>query len=208
METDSSDCLSTVEEAAPATPSTSSGRIVVRIRLQPPWTPEEDACLERLAKANGFRHWRRVASEMPMPPWQRRRSARHCRDRWREHLARDVYHRPFTPDDDAELAFLRLRGAGGGDSWKDVSRAAYCRTSRVMRRRWRELRKSDAFLGALYGAQPPADQEAGMDAAMDDAPTHSDVLTSSVASYSAGCGAVASGGNVTAVAPRFACLAV
>ncbi|BAD73047.1 Myb-like transcription factor-like [Oryza sativa Japonica Group] len=179
-----------------ATPS-SAMRIILRIRLSPAWTPEEDACLERLARGYGFRHWRRVAEEMQ--PRERRRSPKQCRDRWRDHLARDVYHRPFTADDDAELAHLRLRG-GGGDRWKDISRAAHCRTSRAMRRRWRELRKSDAFLRALYWHPdqpvPPL---------LDDALSCSDVLDSSVASYRGGCDAVAGGGTI--VAPGFACFA-
>uniref|UniRef100_A0A0E0GMT8 Myb-like domain-containing protein n=1 Tax=Oryza nivara TaxID=4536 RepID=A0A0E0GMT8_ORYNI len=162
---------SSAEEAAAAASPTSGGkRIVLRIRLPPAWTPEEDACLARLAAENGFRHWRRVAESMAAARSGRRprRSpgqcrdrwrdhlARDCRDRWRDHLARDVYHRPFTADDDAELARLLLKRDGDGErSWKDISRAAYCRTSRGMRRRWGELRDSDAFLRKLWCPPPP-----------------------------------------------------
>ncbi|KAF0911965.1 hypothetical protein E2562_012776 [Oryza meyeriana var. granulata] len=147
---------SSVEVAAAASPPRGS-RIVLRISLPPAWTPEEDACLARLAAENGFRHWRRVARDMPPAAGAlcRRRSPRQCRDRWRDHLARDIYHRPFTADDDAELARLLLRRDGGERSWKDISRAAYCRTSRDMRRRWRELRDSDAFLSKLWCPLPP-----------------------------------------------------
>uniref|UniRef100_A0A0E0KE48 Myb-like domain-containing protein n=1 Tax=Oryza punctata TaxID=4537 RepID=A0A0E0KE48_ORYPU len=139
--------------ASAASPSRlGNSRAVLRIRLSPAWTPEEDACLARLAAENGFRHWRRVAGDMARSG--RRRSPGQCRERWREHLARDVYHRPFTADDDAELARLLLnRDGGDGDgerSWKDISREAYCRTSRGMRRRWRELQDSDAFLRKLW----------------------------------------------------------
>uniref|UniRef100_A0A0D3GF19 Myb-like domain-containing protein n=1 Tax=Oryza barthii TaxID=65489 RepID=A0A0D3GF19_9ORYZ len=111
------------------------GRCVVRIRLPPAWTPELDAVLERLAMEHGSRHWRRVAAQMPRH--RSRRSPAQCRDRWRDHLARDVFHRPFTADDDAELARLCLRLDDG-------------RSSRAVKRRWRELRKSDAFLGKLW----------------------------------------------------------
>uniref|UniRef100_I1PBL4 Myb-like domain-containing protein n=1 Tax=Oryza glaberrima TaxID=4538 RepID=I1PBL4_ORYGL len=150
---------SSAEEAAAAASPTSGGkRIVLRIRLPPAWTPEEDACLARLAAENGFRHWRRVAEGMAAARSGRRprRSPGQCRDRWRDHLARDVYHRPFTADDDAELARLLLKRDGDGErSWKDISRAAYCRTSRGMRRRWGELRDSDAFLRKLWCPPPP-----------------------------------------------------
>uniref|UniRef100_A0A0E0LJV5 Myb-like domain-containing protein n=1 Tax=Oryza punctata TaxID=4537 RepID=A0A0E0LJV5_ORYPU len=108
-------------------------RCVVRLKLSPAWTPEEDALLQRLAKENGFRRWSRVARSMP------RRSTRSCRTRWRHHLARDVYHRPFTARDDDELLRLHYRL---GDRWKEIGRAVYGRTSRVMKHRWRELRRS------------------------------------------------------------------
>uniref|UniRef100_A0A0E0JFF9 Myb-like domain-containing protein n=1 Tax=Oryza punctata TaxID=4537 RepID=A0A0E0JFF9_ORYPU len=192
METNSSAFSSTTE--VESTPS-SGGRIVLRIRLPPAWTPEEDASLERLARENGFRHWRRVAMEMQP---RGRRSPKQCRDRWRDHLARDVYHRPFTVDDDAELAHLRLRD--GGDRWKDISRAVRCRSSSAMRRRWRELRKSNAFLRALYWHPDQPVQPL-----LEDALSYSDVVDSSVASYRGGCDAMAGGGTI--VAPGLACLA-
>ncbi|XBI49242.1 hypothetical protein VPH35_112839 [Triticum aestivum] len=46
------------------------------------WTVEEDARLERLARENRFRHWRRVARRMPG------RSRSLCRARWRHLLAK------------------------------------------------------------------------------------------------------------------------
>jgi hypothetical protein len=99
-----------------------------------------DAVLERLAMEHGSRHWRRVAAQMPRH--SSRRSPAQCCDRWRDHLARDVFHRPFTADDDAELALLCLRLDDG-------------RSSRAVKRRWRELRKSDAFLGKQAVASSP-----------------------------------------------------
>ncbi|KAL5229058.1 hypothetical protein ABZP36_017323 [Zizania latifolia] len=167
-----------IEQEETATPSRS--RCILRIKLPPAWTPEEDELLERLAVQNGFRRWRRVARDMP-----RHRSSRQCRDRWRDHLSRDDYHRPFTADDDAELARLCIRG-GSGERWKDISRAVQCRTSRDMKRRWRELRKSDAFLRTLWRprtpTQPPAEQEVGMHDDKDSSPAQGDVLISGEAS--------------------------
>uniref|UniRef100_A0A0E0AJ08 Myb-like domain-containing protein n=1 Tax=Oryza glumipatula TaxID=40148 RepID=A0A0E0AJ08_9ORYZ len=125
--------------ATPPLPPPPRARCVVRLKLPPAWTPEEDARLQRLAKENGFRRWSRVARSMP------RRSARSCRDRWRHHLARDVYHRPFTARDDDELLRLHYRL---GDRWKEIGRAVYGRTSRVMKHRWRELRRSGFPLAA------------------------------------------------------------
>ncbi|GJN23394.1 hypothetical protein PR202_gb11040 [Eleusine coracana subsp. coracana] len=122
-------------------------RRVLRIRPSPEWTPEEDARLERLVKEKKG-CWRRVAREMTPPG----RSARQCRDRWRDHLARDLYHRPFTAGDDEELQRLFLRH---GVRWKEIRRATHGRTSRVLRRRWKEIRNSDAFLTKLWTRPPP-----------------------------------------------------
>jgi hypothetical protein len=116
-------------------------RSFLRIRPSPAWTAEEDARLERLLarleKEGACHHWRPVASEMP------RQSSQQCRDRWREHLAHDLYHRPFTAGDDEELHRLFLRHGG---RWKEIRRAVPGRTSRVLRRRWKQIRNSDAFL--------------------------------------------------------------
>nr|AWA44739.1 hypothetical protein SS34H08_000015 [Saccharum spontaneum] len=49
---------------------------------------EEDARLEHLVKEK--KGWSRVARDTMM------RSPRQCSDRWHEHLACDLYHRPFT----------------------------------------------------------------------------------------------------------------
>ncbi|BAT10458.1 Os10g0350200 [Oryza sativa Japonica Group] len=82
-----------------------------------------------------------------------RRSARLCRDRWCHHLARDVYHRPFTARDDDELLRLHYRL---GDCWKKIGHAVYGRTSRVMNHRWRELRRS-GFLAAAARTEQKLD---------------------------------------------------
>ncbi|KAL6911303.1 hypothetical protein ACP4OV_000108 [Aristida adscensionis] len=152
-----------VEFSAPPPAAASSG-MILRVRLPPAWTPEEDARLARLAGEHGARRWRRVAGQMPG------RSPGQCRARWRHHLARDVFHRAFTAGDDEELLRLFLRHAG---RWRDISRAAQGRTSRGMRRRWRELRGTDAFLGRLWRPAPPpptpADQGAGTGADSDSA---------------------------------------
>uniref|UniRef100_I1QTP1 Myb-like domain-containing protein n=1 Tax=Oryza glaberrima TaxID=4538 RepID=I1QTP1_ORYGL len=134
--------------ATPPLPPPPRARCIVRLKLPPAWTPEEDARLQRLAKENGFRRWSRVARSMP------RRSARSCRDRWRHHLARDVYHRPFTARDDDELLRLHYRL---GDRWKEIGRAVYGRTSRVMKHRWRELRRGGFLATAARKEQAALD---------------------------------------------------
>lgn len=60
---------------------------ILRIRPSPAWTLEEDMRLERFVREKGRS---RVACDTMM------RSPRQCGDRWREHLACNLYHRPFT----------------------------------------------------------------------------------------------------------------
>ncbi|KAL6899369.1 hypothetical protein ACP4OV_006027 [Aristida adscensionis] len=186
--------------AAPAAPPARS-RFIVRLRLPPAWTAEEDALLGRLAKEHGFAHWHRVAHRMPTG-----RSAVLCRDRWRNHLARDVYHRPFTARDDDELRRLVVRFGSRG-RWKDIGRAVYGRTSRVMKRRWKELRKTAAAAAKnRVNYCPPALPSIDDDEELEDVTDHSgetaalqqgpsccdadDVLASSFASCSLAMGAV------------------
>ncbi|BAS97110.1 transcription factor MYB44 [Oryza sativa Japonica Group] len=155
MEPSSSSSSSTASAVTPSS-APPSGRccVVLRIKLPAAWTPEEDAALERLAVENGSRHWRRVAAQMP-----RKRSPVQCRDRWRDHLARDVFHRPYTAADDDELTRLVLRPGGGGDRWKDISRAVHGRSSRSVKRRWMEIGTSDELLRKL--APPVIDAVSG-----------------------------------------------
>ncbi|KAL6635408.1 hypothetical protein ACP70R_028079 [Stipagrostis hirtigluma subsp. patula] len=189
-------------------PAAATARRVLRIKLSPPWTLDEDARLERLATEHGSRRWRRVAARMPG------RSAGQCRDRWRHHLARDVYHRPFTARDDDELWRLYLRHSG---RWSDISQAVHCRTSRAMRRRWKELRGSDAFLSELWRRPhptPAADQDAKMDADSDPAtssssshrPRHIGVVAPAVAPCSLSLDDAMGAG--TSLAAGFTCVAV
>lgn len=142
-----------MEKSSASSAARGAKGIVVRLRLPRAWTPEEDARLRCLAKENGFGHWHRVARRMPPPG----RSARSCRDRWRHHLARDVYHRPFTARDDEELR--RLAARLGGSSWKDIGRAVYGRISRVMKQRWREIRETPPAKKSL--ALPSHDNDDG-----------------------------------------------
>ncbi|KAL6623337.1 hypothetical protein ACP70R_033216 [Stipagrostis hirtigluma subsp. patula] len=126
-----------------------------------------------------------------------RQALRLCRDRWRHHLARDVYHRPFTARDDDELRRLVERFGGRG-RWKDIGRAVYGRTSRVMKHRWKELRKMMAAAKNMTCCPPAlpsvddrepeemADQSGEMPALQQD-PSHyfaDDVLASSFSSCS------------------------
>ncbi|TVU04177.1 hypothetical protein EJB05_50270, partial [Eragrostis curvula] len=163
-------CVLIIKAAAPHDAYTSSVRRVLRIRPSPAWSTEEDARLARLAEDHGARRWRRVAEDMPG------RSAGQCRARWRHHLARDVYHRAFTAGDDDELASLFRLHDG---RWREISRAARGRTSRVMRRRWKEIRGTDAILSKLW--KPTAtstDFVSGSDSVSPQLPFAADVLRS------------------------------
>ncbi|XP_040381840.1 transcription factor MYB73-like [Oryza brachyantha] len=145
--------------SSPPAPAVPRSRFIVRLKLPPaPWTPEEDALLQRLAKENRFRRWSRIARSMP------RRSARSCRDRWRHHLARDLYHRPLTARDDDELLRLHYRL---GDRWNEIGGAVYGRTSRIMKRRWKELRRS-GFPAAAATAAARKEKPAGAEDADND----------------------------------------
>uniref|UniRef100_A0A0E0EAJ6 Myb-like domain-containing protein n=1 Tax=Oryza meridionalis TaxID=40149 RepID=A0A0E0EAJ6_9ORYZ len=154
-------------------------RCVVRLKLPPAWTPEEDARLQRLAKENGFRRWSRhrwrelrrggfpaaatrkeqapamdaddmVESEMEEsdqspPPLELQHSLADalassfgsCS------LAHDHAMDPLAGS--LALGFACMAGLclhyRLGDRWKEIARAVHGRTSRIMKHRWRELRR-------------------------------------------------------------------
>ncbi|XP_015694612.2 transcription factor MYB118-like [Oryza brachyantha] len=101
---------------------------------RPRLPPEQDALLQRFAKENAFRQWSRIARSMHR----------------RHKLARDVYHRPFTARDDDELLRLHRRL---GDRWKEIGSAVSGRSSRIMKRRCKELRRSGFLAAAATAAR-------------------------------------------------------
>ncbi|KAE8809250.1 Myb-like transcription factor-like [Hordeum vulgare] len=170
--------------------------LLVRLKLPRAWTAEEDARLARLARENGLRNWHRVSRQMPG------RSHALCRDRWRDHLARDVYHRAFTAADDAELARLHQRHGG---RWRYISRAVYGRTSRVMKRRWRELRRNGTKKTTFRPPALPAE-----DLEMELSEQHhplADALCAGLSSCSLGCSPM-DPGAAGSLALGFACMVV
>ncbi|KQK08628.1 transcription factor MYB73-like [Brachypodium distachyon] len=161
--------------------------LIVRLRLRRGWTAEEDARLEKLATENRFRHWHRVARQMPG------RSHKLCRDRWRDHLARDLYSRAFTAADDAELARQHRRHGG---RWKDISRHVHARTTRVLKRRWKELLRKKNGAEKMEASTSPTLQH-----------PLADVLAAGLSSCSLG-GGPAGDPRLGSLALGFACMAV
>ncbi|OHT03874.1 Myb-like DNA-binding domain containing protein [Tritrichomonas foetus] len=59
-----------------------------------PFTDEEDEIVINFVKENGPKNWPKLAEKL------KNRSAKQCRERWCNHLDPNVFHDPWTPEED------------------------------------------------------------------------------------------------------------
>nr|QHG11473.1 R2R3-MYB transcription factor 45 [Taxus chinensis] len=88
-------------------------------RIKGPWSPEEDAALQRYVQQYGPRNWSLISKAIPG------RSGKSCRLRWCNQLSPRVEHRPFTPQEDA--AIIRAHSLHG-NKWATIARMLSGRT--------------------------------------------------------------------------------
>ena len=87
------------------------------------WTPEEDERLRQLA-SHGFTSWIEAAQQIPG------RSAKQCRDRWRNHLEASIKHGPWEPEEDVLLLELHAKH---GNRWAAIARCIPGRTENAVK---------------------------------------------------------------------------
>jgi len=87
------------------------------------WTPEEDEKLRSLA-TRGFTSWTEAAEQIPG------RSAKQCRDRWRNHLETNIKHGAWEPEEDALLLQLHEKH---GNRWAAIARCIPGRTENAVK---------------------------------------------------------------------------
>lgn len=96
------------------------------------FTNSEDKRLLDLVAIHGDTNWIAIAGLMPG------RTARQCRDRYRNYLAPSIINRPWTPEEDLHLVDLvRLNGT----KWSELTQHFCERSSFDLKRRYKQLEK-------------------------------------------------------------------
>lgn len=88
---------------------------------------DEDNLLRRLVEEHGTTNWRFIADNMPG------RSARQCRDRWKNYLMPGIKNTPWTPDEDQ---LLEEKFAVLGPQWSRIAKFFPNRTDINVKNRW------------------------------------------------------------------------
>lgn len=91
------------------------------------FSPEEDEKLRQIVQEQGSNNWRFVAELMPG------RSARQCRDRWKNYLAPGIKNGPWTPEED-QLLEEKYRELGS--QWSRIAKCFPNRTDINIKNRW------------------------------------------------------------------------
>jgi hypothetical protein len=119
--------------------------------LRRKFTPEEDLQLRSLVEQLGTKHWEEISRYLPD------RSARQCRNRYKNYLLDSLVTNPWTREEDAVLIekFHQI-----GPKWVEIGKLLSGRSGNNVKNRWyKHLCKAD------IGAAPlaPGEQKAPLD---------------------------------------------
>jgi hypothetical protein len=91
------------------------------------FTPEEDLQLRSLVERLGTKNWEQIVRSLPG------RSARQCRDRYKNYLLDSLVVNPWTPEEDAIVIeqFHRV-----GPKWVQIGRLLSGRSGNNVKNRW------------------------------------------------------------------------
>ncbi|OHT04218.1 Myb-like DNA-binding domain containing protein [Tritrichomonas foetus] len=109
------------------------------------FSAQEDQYLRQLISVYGPKNWQTIASQL------NNRTARQCRERWKNYLCPAVNNEPFTKEED-ELLFKKY--AELGKQWSKIAKFFKDRTDINIKNRWATLTNQMKRKSMLFESLP------------------------------------------------------
>ncbi|OHT06315.1 Myb-like DNA-binding domain containing protein [Tritrichomonas foetus] len=98
------------------------------------FTPAEDERIKELVRVLGEKAWKKIAAELV------NRTARQCRERWKNYLSPTVKNLPWSESDDQKLIELIMQY---GTHWSRIAKFFDFRTDINVKNRWVLLKRKE-----------------------------------------------------------------
>jgi hypothetical protein len=118
----------------------------VKLEKKLDWTSDEDRMLTELVLFKGSKKWTEIANLLNtnFHNGQNARLAKHCRQRWINHLDPTLKATEWTPE---EEDLILKKHSLLGNKWSKITKLLPWRTENQVKNRWRSLQRKQSKLG-------------------------------------------------------------
>ena len=136
-----------------------SSSIEKKTKTKKKFNPDEDSIITEQVTLHGEKGWRKIAEHIPG------RTARQCRERWKNYLSPSVSNSPWSIEEDEKLIDLVQKN---GQQWSKIAQFFKLRTDVTLKNRYsflkrKSIRNSEPILNLIKINNPEIKEETQID---------------------------------------------